>query len=245
MRLAPFFGYFGSKFRAAGLYPAPTRGLIVEPFAGAAGYSCRYPDREVLLNDADENIVAIWRYLTSVSETEILSLPDLQLGQSADDLPVCWEAKLLIGFWLQTSAATRKTLWSSRYKSRLQTPKFDKNRTLSFWSAGVRERIASQLRHIRHWKVSLGHYEDLPLCDATWFCDPPYQVAGKAYRKSQIDYERLSAWCQSLPGQVIVCENAGAEWLPFKQLYKMRAANLSKVHGREPRNEVLWTRDET
>jgi hypothetical protein len=33
-----------------------------------------------------------------------------------------------------------------------------------------------------------------------------------------LDYEALGAWCRSRPGQRIVCEQAGATWLPFRHL---------------------------
>ena len=48
-----FFSYFGGKWRAAPHYPAPTEPHIIEPFAGAAGYAMRYPERKVTLIDAD------------------------------------------------------------------------------------------------------------------------------------------------------------------------------------------------
>ena len=35
----PLFCYFGSKYRAAPHYPKPLYPHIIEPFAGAAGYS--------------------------------------------------------------------------------------------------------------------------------------------------------------------------------------------------------------
>ena len=47
--LRPFIRYYGGKWRAAPLYPAPMHSTIIEPFAGAAGYSMRYPDRDVIL----------------------------------------------------------------------------------------------------------------------------------------------------------------------------------------------------
>lgn len=57
--------------------------------------------------------------------------------------------------------------------------------------------------------------------DATWFIDPPYRGRpGSHYRYGSklIDYTNLAAWCQMLPGQVIVCEQHGADWLPFERL---------------------------
>jgi len=49
MKLRPFWRYYGGKFRAAPRYPTPTHKTIVEPFAGAAGYSLRVDDLRVHL----------------------------------------------------------------------------------------------------------------------------------------------------------------------------------------------------
>jgi site-specific DNA-adenine methylase len=51
MSLRPFFTYTGGKYRLAPRYPEPRHNLIIEPFAGSAGYSLRHPEREVLLID--------------------------------------------------------------------------------------------------------------------------------------------------------------------------------------------------
>jgi hypothetical protein len=64
----------------------------VEPFAGAAGYSTRYPDRNVILVDRDPVITGVWRYLIQVSEREILSLPDVHAGEDVCDLGLPQEA---------------------------------------------------------------------------------------------------------------------------------------------------------
>lgn len=45
-KLKPFFTYFGGKYRIAPRYPKPQYNTIIEPFAGSAGYSLRYPERE-------------------------------------------------------------------------------------------------------------------------------------------------------------------------------------------------------
>ena len=74
------------------------------------------------------------------------------------------------------------------------------------------------LELIRHWKITCMDYRDLPNAEATWFCDPPYQSAGRYYPHHYLDYDELACWCQTRRGQVIVCEEMGATWLPFKRL---------------------------
>ena len=51
--LRPFFNFYGGKWRAAPHYPAPRYARVVEPFAGAAGYSTRHHDRDIVLDRID------------------------------------------------------------------------------------------------------------------------------------------------------------------------------------------------
>jgi len=88
LALRPFFGYYGGKWRDAQKnYPAPKFRRLVEPFAGSAGYSLRYPDREVHLYEIDEVIVSVWQYLIRVKASEILRIPDLPLDRNLVSVP--------------------------------------------------------------------------------------------------------------------------------------------------------------
>jgi hypothetical protein len=232
--LRPFFGYYGGKWRdALKHYPAPRYGTIVEPFAGSAGYALRYADRKVILCELDPIVAAVWQYLIRVKPKEILTIPDLAPDGSVDDLAISQEAKWLVGFWLNRAASSprkRPSRWMR-----------DGIRPGSFWGSRVRETIASQVEAIRHWKVYTCSYADCPEPGpATWFVDPPYQLAGKHYRFSSegLDFAALAGWCRSRAGQVLVCENAGASWLPFRDL-----ADVKTTRAGHRSIEVLWTND--
>lgn len=235
MSLKPFFCYYGGKWRAAPKYPAPTCEAIIEPFAGAAGYSTRYPDRKVILVERDPTIAALWRYLIRVSAAEIRAIPLIGPGQTVDDLGVCEEARSLVGFWLNKGSAQPKRRPSSRFLSGA--------RPNSHWGAVVREIIASQVDQIRHWRLVEASYSELiaPARRATWFVDPPYQQQGVYYRCSarEIDFAHLGAWCQALRGQVMVCEQEGADWLPFAPYLTQRGTQHRKGEHATC-NEVLW-----
>jgi hypothetical protein len=209
-------------------YPAP-QNTIVEPFAGSAGYSLHHHDRHVHLFDVDPVIVGVWRYLIRATAAEVLALPDLAGGQTTADLAVPQEARWLIGFWLNKGAAAPRTRPSAWLRSGI--------RPNSTWGQAVRERIASQLPAIRHWRIEQRNsLEEVPAgFRATWFVDPPYQGdAGRHYVHDAIDFARLAAWCRSLDGHVIVCEQAGADWLPFRPL-----ASIKSTRGTS--DEVVWT----
>ena len=105
----------------------------------------------------------------------------------------------------------------------------------------VRTTIASGVVALRHWKVFNCSYSDCPVtAPATWFIDPPYEGAGKHYKfgSEGIDFVALAEWCRSRKGQVIVCENDGAAWLPFRELASVKT---TRAHRRS--KEVVWTND--
>lgn len=85
--LRPFFTYYGGKFRVALKYPNPIYKTIIEPFAGAAGYSLRHYQHDVRLFDKDEIICGVWDYLIHASSEEILSLPLIE-SESVNDLNI-------------------------------------------------------------------------------------------------------------------------------------------------------------
>jgi hypothetical protein len=222
-----FFPYFGGKHRLAPRYPAPRHEWIIEPFAGSAGYATRYPGRRVLLIERNETVAGIWRYLTRATEREVLALPLLAPGQRVATLDAPPEARALIGFWAHPGNATPGTKLT-------QWPGI---RAADTWSAVTRARIASQVPFIRHWQIRQASYETAPDVEADWFVDPPYQVKGNRYPCSagELDFAELGLWCRARRGQVVVCENTGATWLPFRHFTEARsvAAGVSR--------EALWT----
>lgn len=249
--LKPFFTFYGGKWRAAPHYPPPIYDTIVEPFAGSAGYSLRYPNRSVVLVERDPLIAATWRYLLRVRPAEILALPDIYVGEtvddceSVDDLSVPEEARCLIGWWLNGGASRpmkRPGCWMRRQHGK-QGGRYTTGGGMLSWGPRVRERIASQVEAIRHWTLIEGDYEEAPAQEATWFVDPPYQKAGKHYRYRNIDYGRLAQWCNGFcKGQVIVCENVGATWLPFRPWRDIKASEAK--HGGRVSREAIWLRSD-
>lgn len=236
MKLSPFLSYYGSKFKAAGRYEAPKHDLIIEPFAGAAGYSLRYSNKKVKLIEKDKRIAGIWKFLINAKPSDILELPLMDLEQTITEIPACDpDGKELIRAWLQGGSRNGKNSFSSMAKNNLT-----KNpNTPAFWGKACRLRIASQVNFIKHWTIIEGEYGLAKNEIATWFIDPPYNnAAGRVYNHHKLDYIALGNWCRSRQGQAIVCENEGADWLPFRPLYTTKNNwNNSKTKNS---TEVIW-----
>lgn len=148
---------------------------------------------------------------------------------STEDLAIPQEAKWFLGWRIKKAQAAPPTVrsgWSKGYETIHKRP---------FWSDSYKLQLAGQLRYIRHWKVYHKSYAEAPDEDAFWFIDPPYQVAGRGYVYRDVDYAHLAAWCKSRTGRVVVCENRGADWLPFRDFSRLRA-NTKKLTV-----EVVWT----
>jgi len=224
MRLGVFFPYFGAKFMRAPKYPKPAFRTIIEPFAGAAGYSVRNHTHNVHLIDASQFVCGVWDFLIRARSAEIRNIPLMKAGQSVDDLNVCQEAKWLLGFWINQGSSVPKKTMGGRAS----------NRAFGTWGEGPRERLAQQVELIRHWRVEQGDYRCAPDVKATWFIDPPYQDQGKQYQHTVSDYVRLASWARSRQGEALVCESAGADWLPFGPVTTVAGASHRITQ------EMLW-----
>lgn len=214
----PMFSYLGSKYRLAPKYGAPRYNTVVEPFAGSAAYSLYWEPKRVILCDLNPVISSIWHYLIAAKEEDILKLPDNFTHIKELDLPL--GAKNLIGFWLgkgKSSPGLSRSLWGRQYFG---------SGDCKVWGEPVRQRIASQLYKIRHWEIVEGEYRNCPNVIAHWFIDPPYIIKGKQYPYNQIDYSILAKWILARRGFIQVCENNGAEWLPFRNFHQARGQTV-------------------
>lgn len=222
--LRPFFPFYGSKWNIARHYPAPTRGLVVEPFAGSAGYSTFYGCQRVALFDADPIIAGVWSYLLGVTAAEILALPELlEVGDSVDNYDLPQEARWMIGFWLNRGSASPK---KSRTAYSARSDRHQMN-----WGDKAKQRIASQLPSLEGWTIQNKPYHGAPNVEATWFVDPPYGDKGRFYRVRFSDFHTLGIWCRERQGRLIACEGPGATWLPFTDLgsFKSTKGRASEV----------------
>lgn len=226
--MRPFFPYYGSMWNRARHFPAPQHEIVKEPFAGSAGYSLFYDCRRVDLYDVDPIICSVWDYLLNVEPDEIAELPNMpEVGDSVDNYTLPQEAKWLIGFWLNRGSAQPKksrTAFGARH---------DRSRLL--WGPFAKRRIIEQLPLVEEgWTITEGSYERAGNEEATWLIDPPYTDKGKHYRFPLTDFEPLARWVKTRTGLVMVCEQTGADWLPFEPL-----GSFKSTRGKT--SEVIYT----
>lgn len=220
------WSYFGSKLRMIKEYPKPTTGVIKECFCGAGPFAVEHFENDVYLYDKYPVIIDIWNYLKECSMQDIMSLKcppkGTVLGYDGYD---CDAQRYLIGFMI---ARVQRTPANTVTAFGLE--RFDADK----------KRIAANLFKIRHFKCECLSYEQIPNTNATWFIDPPYQIGGHTYKESnrKINYNNLGDWCRERDGQVIVCENDFATWLPFVPLKTIQGVAKQS-------REVIWTNTHT
>jgi 16S rRNA G966 N2-methylase RsmD len=214
------FSYYGSKRLLAQHYAEPQHDMIVEPFAGSAGYSLhgiRW-QKDVLLLDRDTRLVGVWEWLISeATRAAILALPELRVGETSTE------------FLSIASVATRTV---NSLSTALVTPSM-----VAAWEQS-RSYLAADISKIKHWHVRSGGYADAPDVAATWFIDPPYEGRvgdGYVYGSRVLDYTHLATWIRARAGQTIVCESGVAGYLPFEPL------RIGTDKPDDPHAEFIWS----
>jgi hypothetical protein len=217
------FSYYGSKSKIIKSYPIPKYDTIIEPFAGSSRYALRFYDKKCWINDSYKVIYDVWNWIIQASIMDLDKIPNIKPGEDIRNYNLPIELEYLLGFAVNYSTPFPHyiyTKWASRDNEVLR----------------LKHRLSCYIGKLNHWKITNSSYIDIPNIEATWFIDPPYQFGGKYYIHNTIDYQELSEWCLSRKGQIIVCENSKATWLPFKP--------LKELHGQRYKTmEMIYTND--
>lgn len=221
------WSYYGSKGKIIDLYPKPEYNKIIEPFAGTAKYSLKFFENDVLLVDKYEFIIKIWKWLQLCSEEDIKRMPDPKPREDIRNYTFdCEEAMMLMRFMIGGGLAHPQWIVSPQG-----------------FGGGIKSSKAAVIRNlhkIKHWEIRQGDYRDIKNENATWFIDPPYQFGGHKYyhNNKNFDFKELSEWVKERNGQIIVCENTKANWMPFKAMKKSHGSTFTTT-------EAIWSNRKT
>jgi hypothetical protein len=242
--IRPLFKWFGSKWQAAPKYPAPKFDRIVEPFAGGAGYSLRYPDKQVTICETNPNLQILWPWLIhEATEALVREIPiDIPVGTDIRMLGLSTGQSYLLKTWQRTN--TTGGCWTI-------SPWGNKP---GQWTANTRARVAEEVYAIKHWKFEpdglrvFRAAKELDLSSSTWFVDPMYMFNYQYNASIGHDYEELGRLVRALSGQTIVCEGAEPRtgklptWLPFRH-FAIRPTSRKKQENHHHCKELIWTND--
>jgi hypothetical protein len=188
----------------------------------------------VILCEKNPDVAAAWRFLLSKDAAEwIARLPNAAtIGDNVENMVPNAPAGLLTIMRAECNHGTAGT----NGKHKLVTKFGQKG-----WPR-LKPRLLYWLPRIAHWQIIEGSYENLPNIEATWFVDPPYNnPAGRRYVHHALDFMQLADWCERRVGQIIVCENAGADWLPFNHLIERQG--IRSRYQKSNASEVVYVKN--
>lgn len=234
--MRPFFSYYGAKYTGARHYGTPRHDLVIEPFAGSACYSTRWEAKNVKLYDISPEICDLWDWLIGCSMSDVLAIPSK--FESMDEVRALARGpQLLVRFWIAKGRAEPSGALSPWYFQ------WRNSTDCRVWGEMVKRRIIQQKPLLDGWTIEKKSWEDITPEPAHWHVDPPYNNnAGSRYPHSNVDFSALAQWCRTLPGHVDVCENLGANWLPFEPLYQVVTARGRRSGAIS--SEVVWRKAE-
>lgn len=229
----PLFKWFGSKWLASKLYPAPEHDTIFEPFAGSAGYSLRHHEKKVVLWEGNKQLHELWSWLIGAATTRKVHEIPLALPEGTDirTLGLSRGQALLLKHWQRTNNVG--DCWTI-------SPWGNKP---GQWTENTRARVAEELHAVKHWEVLRVSYT-IP---GTYFLDPPYLYNYQYRFKGGFDYDRMLSNIARIPrkSQIVVCEAACQKtgrvpkYLPFKP-FASRITSRRKTTENHHSKEYLY-----
>jgi hypothetical protein len=238
----PLFKWFGSKWMASKHYPKPQCDLIVEPFAGSAGYASRHANRPVIICENNPLLIELWEWIIGAATTDnVLDIPlDLPEGTDIQSIGLTRGQQLLLKHWQRTNNygnCWTTSPWGSKPGQ---------------WTRSTRERVSREIHEVKHWKfIRSSEFDPMAVPVGTWLIDPPYEYNYK-YGQPNFDSQSVVKMIEHIHpnSQIIACEarcpktGSAPSYLPFVDFKDCVTSRRSAAAGNHTHSrEMLWTRD--
>lgn len=234
--IGPLFKWFGSKFQSGKNYPEPLKGLgIYEPFAGGAGYSCRYHEFPVTLWENNPRLQELWCWLIySATSQDILDIPlNLPEGTDIRTVGLGWGQQLLLKHWQRTNnvgSCMTISPWGSKPGQ---------------FTASTRSRVAEEINAVKHWKFEIPDWGQT----GTWHLDPPY-FYNYQYGQKRFDYDKYVQNVSKIPSDslIIACEavcpntQSVPDYLPFEYSHRQVTSRRKQTNNHHSK-ELVYVRN--
>ena len=233
------FPHLGGKGGLAPLLPSPLCRLIVEPFGGAAAYSfLHHAGHDVWVNELNPCTYSIWEFLQWTDAFRVIQSDwpkSVRIGQHLDALVT---NPAHPGFLELVRAYINLGTYGMTGVRQVVTKD-----AAGHWSQ-YKPRFTVILPIVARWKITNLDYRQLDDVDGCWLIDPPYNnVAGRKYefKLPPEAYPQLAEWCLNRRGHLLVTEQTGSPWLPFRPLTNRRMG-FTSLYKKDPRGDVYYER---
>lgn len=224
----------------------PAHKIYVEPFAGPGDFFLgrRKAEKEIV-NDKDERLIRIWRFLKGASDRDFRRLKamnwtltkgrfgDVKASTPTTDLGWFYKVAFMTQHALMAQPVMRSPTFSAG------SPNFSALGKTLDWKTrleDIRERLQGVTILNEDYRKIFDRYGSRK--DALFFIDPPYPSTVQYYKEASVDFADLGRRTKNLAGKWVVLYEATKEWLVFK------GSGVERTRlQRSKRSGIIWSKD--
>lgn len=224
----------------------PDHTLWVEPFCGPGDFFlAKRQSPEEVVNDKDERIIRIWRFLKGLSDGDIRTLKrrNWTLTRQQFEKVKQHRPSTDLDFFYKVAYMSAHGIYGGQRVLRSESTV---NGTPNLHGLGRTLELGDRLERIRarlaKVKIINGDYRAVfekygGRADALFFIDPPYPSTTHYYRVADVDFADLGARAQAVKGKFITLYEATKEWRVFK------GPGVERARFRRSSRKLVWSKD--